>query len=164
MFLFLVLFFEKINPSLFCLLETSLFCNHFQRTRSISCIEHKWPLNTYPLLSFLKLELILLLQPLLVALCERKQPSVCAVNVNERRIRKWNSVPFVNYADPFPVNLDLFQRLQALQELGELKYNFLFHIVPTQYFIHPSLFSGYDAPNSLHFVLFRQRLTYCYFV
>ncbi len=71
--------------------------------------------------------------------------SVGAVNVNEGRIRKWNSVPFVNYADPFPVNLDLFLSLQALLEFGELKYNFPFHIVPTQYFIHPSLFSSYDA-------------------
>lgn len=78
------------------------------------------------------------------------------MNVNERPLRKWNIVPVVNYTDPFPVNLGLFLTLQALLQFGEQEYNFLFHIVPTQYFIHPSVSCGHDVWNSLQFGLFAE--------
>lgn len=41
------------------------------------------------------------------------------MNVNEKRITKWNAVPFVNYDGPLPVNLDW------RCGLTEQKYNFL---------------------------------------
>ena len=41
------------------------------------------------------------------------------MNVNERRITKWNAVPFVNYDGSLPINLDRRCRFT------EQKYNFL---------------------------------------
>ena len=57
------------------------------------------------------------------------------MNVNERQ----NGLPFVNYADPFPVNLHLFLSVQTLLQFAGQNYNFTYSILPTQYFIHPSL-------------------------
>lgn len=51
------------------------------------------------------------------------------------------------------MNLHLSLSLQPLLQFGGQNYNFLFHIVPTQCFIHPSLSSHWAVLSNMVFLL-----------